>query len=266
MANTTLNGVNIHYRIDGPVDAPTILFSNSLGTDLHMWDPVVDLLKSNWRCLRYDTRGHGKSAIVAGPYTIEILADDAYKLVEYLELSQVHFCGLSLGGLTGQRLALTLSHRLKSLTLANTAAHIPSEQAWNDRISSINDKGIKALSDGMMSRWFSGSFPSLHPDRFSAMKTMFERCDAAGYVAACAAVRDADFRAQLSDITLPTLIIAGLDDVATPLEMAEALHDGISGSQLTTLKPAGHISSMEQPKAFADTLSDFLTRAEGDGK
>ena len=266
MANVTLNGVDLHYRIDGPLHAPAILFSNSLGTDLHMWDAVTARMKTNWLCVRYDTRGHGKSSIPKGPYSVDVLADDASKLIDYLNLNQVHFCGLSLGGLIGQRLALTLRHRLRSMILANTSAHIPSEETWNERITSVRENGIAALSDVMMSRWFSKSFLNCDPNSYSQMKAMFERCDKTGYVSACAAVRDTDFREQLSEIKLPTLIIAGADDVATPPSMAQALNAGIEESQLVTLAPAGHISSIEQPNAFVDALSSFLMDDEGDAR
>lgn len=249
----------LSYRVDGPTNGPSILFSNSLGTTLHMWDPLLPYLAQDYRVIRYDTRGHGNSVRTDGPYTVDALADDVLALLDVLRIETVHFCGLSLGGATGQALAVKAPERLLSLTLANTASLFPTREMWDARISSALEHGMASISDAVLQRWFTDAFAREDPDLFATMRKMFQEIDPRGYAACCAAVRDVNLQDQVARIRTPTLVICGDDDVATPPSASEFLADHIDGAHLVRIKNAAHISSVEQPQHFYAALHHFMT-------
>lgn len=259
MPRANVNGMRLNYKLSGPEDAPVLMFSNSLGTSFGMWDPQVSAFSANWRILQYDTRGHGASEVTEAPYTVDLLASDAVALLDHLEIARVHFCGLSLGGLTGQALALQWPERLVSLTLTNTAAHIPPVSLWNERIAAVRARGLEPIVDGVLARWFTAGFAKRAPDAWSRMRTMFCANDPRGYVACCMAVRDSDFRQDLARVRVPTLVIFGEDDQATPPAFAEFLAGAIPGARLIGIEKAAHISNVEQPEIFNGHLRRFLT-------
>ena len=257
MPFAAISDARIHYRIDGAPDAPVLVLSNSLGTDLEMWESQLSALARERRVLRYDARGHGQSGVTPGPYTIERLGRDVVALLDHLQLDRVDFCGLSMGGMIGMWLGIHASSRLRKLVLANTAARIAPPDLWNARIDKVNAGGMAAISDGVLARWFTPAFIAREPGTLAAMKAMMERMPAAGYVACCAAVRDMDQRAAVAGIITSTLVIVGEHDAATPPADGRFLAMRIPGARVVEL-PAAHLSNVEEASAFTAALSSFL--------
>lgn len=249
--------MNTHYQINGTPNSPVLVFSNSLGTDLHMWDWVVPHLLPYFQILRYDTRGLGKSEVSSEPYSVELLGQDVIYLLDQLELEKVFFCGLSMGGQIGQWLGIHHGNRLEKLVLCNTAAQIGTAEGWNDRIQLIQKEGMQAIWEGTKKVWFTETFVQKNPDLIGKLESMFLQNNVRGYANCCAAVRDADFRNELQKITIDTLVIAGEDDPATTVVDAQFMVDQIPSANLVAL-PTRHIPSIEQPRAFAEALIDFL--------
>jgi len=256
-AFVTVDGANFHCRFDGPEDAPVVVLSNSLGTDFAMWDPQVASLAHSFRVVRYDQRGHGKSAVTPGPYSIARLGQDVVGLLDALAIERAHFCGLSLGGMTGMWLGIHAPSRLRRLVLANTAARIGNPDNYNTRIEKVRTGGIASVSQAVLERWFTPSFIAEHPDRIAAMRQMMERTPVDGYVGCCAAVRDMDQRDEVALIGAPTLVIAGMHDLATPAADGRVLADRIKGANYVELDGA-HLSNIEAAPAFTAALMDFL--------
>jgi len=257
MPQANVDGVTLHYTSDGDEHAPALVLANSLGADHTMWDPQVPAFARNFRVVRYDARGHGDSAVPAGPYTIERLGRDVVGLLDHLRIERAAFCGVSLGGATGQWLAVHAPARLTRVVLANTAAKIGVADAWNQRIAAVNAGGVAAISDAVLARWFTPAFMEREPWLVLRMKAMMERQPAAGYVAQCAAVRDLDFRDDLARIGVPTLVIAGAHDASTTAADGRFLAHHIPGARYVELD-AAHISNVEAPAAFDDAVLSFL--------
>jgi 3-oxoadipate enol-lactonase len=252
-----LKDVRIHYDLAGPADAPVLVFSNSLGETLSMWDPQTPVFQKQYRVLRYDTRGHGQSSVTPGPYTIEKLARDVLALLDELHIDRVYFCGLSMGGQTGMWLALNAADRFHKLVLCNTAAKIGSPEIWNPRIEAVRKSGMKSISTAVMERWFSTEYRAKAPDVVASTKLTFEGANPEGYVANCAAIRDFDARETISAIRIPTLVIAGTHDVATSPAEGHYLADHIAGARYVELN-AAHLSNIENRDRFNTELSTFL--------
>jgi 3-oxoadipate enol-lactonase len=260
MPEIQANGITIHYELSGPDGAPVVLLSNSLGTRLEMWDPQLQALEQRYRVLRYDSRGHGRSSVPAGPYSIEILAKDALGLIDALGIDRVHFCGLSKGGMVGQMLGARHGDRLKSLTLCSTACHMVPKELWDQRIEAVRTGGMTAVADGVVERWFTAPFRTEPTIVVERVRQMVLETPAEGYAACCAAIRDMDLRETIQGIRLPTLIIVGEQDPATPPEKAEEIHARIPGSHLEVIPDAAHLVNIEQDVAFDATLIGFLDR------
>ena len=246
-----------HYKIEGTPNSPVLVFSNSLGTDMRMWDAVVPLLLPYFRIVRYDTRGLGQSTVTSESYSVAQLGQDVIDLFDELGLEKVHFCGLSMGGQIGQWLGIHHSDRLNKLILCNTAAQIGTAKAWNDRIDLIKKEGMQAIWGGTQKVWFREDFIQNHPDQIADLERMFLSNAVLGYANCCTAVRDADFRNDLQKIEVETLIIAGEEDPATTVADAQFMVEKIPNAGLAVL-PARHIPSIEQPEVFAKALIDFL--------
>lgn len=251
------DGCTLAYRFDGPVEAPVLMLSNSLGTAMHMWAPQIAPLTRTFRVLRYDSRGHGRSAAPAGSYSIERLGLDALELIRGLDVRRTHFCGLSMGGMVGQWLAIHAPETLNRLVLSNTAACLGPAAGWQARIDAVERGGMDAVSGVVRDRWFSAQAA---PDLVSLGVSMVLATNPQGYAACCAAIRDMDQRADLARIRAPTLVIAGAADAATSPEHAAELASAIAGARLQTLD-AGHLANLEQPTAFSDALARFLVEA-----
>lgn len=252
-----LHDARIHYDLSGPTDADTLVFSNSLGATLAMWDPQVAALSQELRVLRYDTRGHGQSSVTPGPYKIEQLARDVLALLDSLHLDRVHFCGLSMGGMTGMWLALNAPQRLGKLVLCNTAAKIGTPEMWNPRIETVRKGGMKAVSSAVIERWFSAPFRASSPDVVATIQRTFESHNPEGYAANCAAIRDYDARDSIAGIKLPTLVISGAHDPATTPVEGRYIAQHIHGARYVELD-AAHLSNIEARDRFNSEVSSFL--------
>lgn len=252
-----LKDVRIHYELAGPATAPVLVFSNSLGTNLSMWDMQLADFSSNMRVLRYDTRGHGASSVPPGPYTFDQLGSDVVALLDFLHLDRVFFCGLSMGGMTGQWLGMHAPERVHKVVLCSTAAKIGNAETWNARIDTVRRLGMKAISAAVIERWFTERFRKQSPGVVEETKRMIEKTDVEGYAACCGALRDSDLRGSLSAIRTLTLVISGTHDPATPPADGHFLAENISGARYVELD-AAHLSNIEQRERFSAELRGFL--------
>jgi len=246
-----------NYKISGTPNSPVLVFSNSLGANMNMWDELIPLLLPYFQVLQYDTRGLGGSEITAEAYTIELLGLDVIDLLDQLKIERAYFCGLSMGGLIGQWLGIHHPERFSKIILANTAAKIGDAEAWDSRMETIKNSGMEAIVASTMERWFTEDFRANNPKRVAETKVMFLSSDILGYSNCCAAVRDADFRADLNKITSKVLVITGDEDVVTNVEHAEFLVQHIPDAALSIL-PARHLSATELPAQFASLLIQFI--------
>jgi 3-oxoadipate enol-lactonase len=223
---TQNDGCRTFYRAEGPQEAPAIIFSNSLGCDHLMWQPQADALKAQYRIIRYDQRGHGASDVPAGPYTIEQLGGDVIVLADHLGLDTFHFCGLSMGGITGQWLGIHHGKRLGKLILANTSPHFPPPEMWDQRMGAVRDGGMMAISDAVLDRFFSPSLHQSQPGTVSDFRNVLEQTNPEGYLGCCGMLREADVYPELSKVSAPTLVISGRHDQSTPPERGEKIAAG----------------------------------------
>jgi 3-oxoadipate enol-lactonase len=257
MPYAEVNGSRIHYRISGDSGAPVIVLSNSLGTDFAMWNGQVPRLESTHRVLRYDSRGHGGSAVTTGPYTIELLAQDVVALLAELRIPRVDFCGLSLGGNVGLWLAAHEPALIDRLVVANSAAVLGPREIWDRRIEAVQAGGMGAVAELVLERWFTAGFRASSPAEVESVRRMLLATSPAGYAASCAAIRDMDLRNDLQAIRAPTLVIGGSDDPATPPATCRNVADAIANSRWVEL-PAAHLSNMEASDQFNAALVGFL--------
>ena len=251
------DGCPIHVEVEGRADAPVLMLSNSLGTNHHMWDDQVKPFTETFRLVRYDRRGHGKSGCPEGPYTMERLGRDVLAILDGLGLERINWCGLSMGGMVGMWLGAHAPGRIDKLILSNTATYYADKTPWNDRIKFVRENGLAALVGPNMERWFTKDFRARSPETIARMTEMFVATPLDGYIACCEAVRDMDHREIIRTITAPTLVIAGRHDPATPVAAAEFIRSCIPGAALAVLD-AAHISNLEQPRHYADTVLGFL--------
>ncbi|QTD44643.1 3-oxoadipate enol-lactonase [Ottowia testudinis] len=253
----------LNYELHGAPDAPLLILAHSLGSDLSMWDEQADALAAYFRVLRYDARGHGRSGAPPGPYTLPDMGQDVIALMDHLQAPRAHFCGLSMGGLVGQWLALHHPRRLSSLAACNTAARVGTAQGWAGRAAQVQQLGMPALAAQVVPRWFSPDFAQAAPARMAALQAVFSDTPAHGYIATCQALAEADLRGRLGEIATPTLVVGGTHDLSTPPAQAHELAHGIAGAELVLL-PTGHLSNVEQPADFNAALLAFLQQA-GEG-
>jgi 3-oxoadipate enol-lactonase len=251
------NGISINVQIDGADSAQPLVFSNSLGTNLHMWDAQAATLSKKYRVIRYDTRGHGKTSAPAYPYTSEMLGRDAIALFDALKLNKVRFCGLSMGGMIGMWLGRHAPERIEKLVVCNTAAKFGLPEIWNQRVVGVRKQGMKSITPTVLERWFTKSFREKSPKEVERIEAMLHATPAAGYIGNCAAVRDVDQRWTITQIKVPTLVIGGKQDPATPFEAAEFIAKRIPGAKLVALD-AAHLSNIEAPEKFTKALEEFL--------
>ncbi len=260
MSFASVDGVQLHYRIDrsARVDADWLIFSNSLGADLSMWAPQVEALTPHFNLLRYDTRGHGHSAVPAGPYTIAQLAGDVLGLMDQVGIARAHFCGISMGGLTGAALAARHPERIARAVLANTAAKIGSPEIWEPRAHKARTEGMAGLADAVLPRWFTPGFFAREPRLVDVIRDVFRHTDGHGYAANCDALNTADLRGEVAGIARSAAGVTGAHDQSTPPDLGRALAQAIPGARHVEFD-AAHLSNIESADGFNRALLDFLT-------
>ena len=259
MLKTKNNLINIGYTLEGNQNNPVLVFSNSLGTNHTMWDGQCEILKENYFIVRYDTRGHGESDVPNTPSSIEELGNDVLNLMDELGIATFHFCGLSIGGLTGQWLGLNAQNRLEKLIIANTAMKIGAFENWNDRIETVRENGLSSIIEGTRKIWFSKSFAETKPQLVNTILDDFIKTPIEGYISCCVAVRDADFTNQIEKITTPTLIFTGTNDIITTVLDGIEMTKKIKNSEMVELN-AAHISNIEDGHLFTTKLLKFLKK------
>ncbi len=255
---SSFDSCRLFYRVEGPADAPPLILSNSLGTDHMMWQPQMAALGRQFRVIRYDQRGHGASDAFHNQYTLAELGRDVLAIADVLALGKFAFCGLSMGGLTGQWLGVNAPERITGLALANTSAYFPPAEMWQERIDKVSSEGMASLSGLTLERFFTKRFHQAQPATIAQFRHVFEHMEPAGYIGCCAALRDADMRGELKRISAPTLVISGEHDPSTPPERGEFICGEIAGADHIVLD-AAHVSNIEQPAAFAQALVDHFS-------
>lgn len=254
----TGDGCPIAYRFDGPDDAPVLMLSNSLGTTMAMWEPQLEAFARNFRVLRYDSRGHGSSGAPVGAYSLDRLGRDVLELLDALRIDVMDFCGLSLGGMVGQWLAIREPARVKRIILANTSSFMGPPSAWDTRISGVLEGGMASLADASVARWFTDAFLVEDKEATGSVRAMLLGTSPRGYAGCCAAIRDMDLRRMVQLVECPALVIGGTLDPATPPPHGEMLMKSIPGAELIMLN-AAHLSNIEQAAAFREACLRFLT-------
>jgi 3-oxoadipate enol-lactonase len=253
------DGARLFYRFDGPSDRPVLMLSNSLGTNLGMWEPQIPAFATHFRVLRYDSRGHGNSDAPEGPFSMAALGRDALALLDGLGLGRVRFCGLSKGGMVGMWLGSHAPDRIERLALCNTSARIGAPAVWNQRIETVRKEGMAAIAPGVLERWFTSAFRERAPHAVDEVRRMLIATPPEGYIASCAAVRDMDQAGSISAIQIPTLVVAGASDTATPPDHARLIAARVPGAQLIELE-AAHLSNIEAADRFTAAVLDFMIR------
>jgi 3-oxoadipate enol-lactonase len=257
MPTVQIDDTRLFYQTDGHPAHPCLVLSNSLGTDLSMWDVQAAALARDFLVLRYDTRGHGQSARGSGAVTIDRLGRDVLALLDLIGIGRAHFCGISMGGLTGQWLGIHAPQRIDKLVLANTAARIGTADGWKTRAALVRREGMDGVADGAAGRWFTNAFIERQPASVAAMIERLRAQDPEGYAACCDALAQADLRSAIAGIACPTLVVAGLHDPVTTVADANALKGQVPGATLAVLK-ASHLSNIEASEEFCDVLRRFL--------
>jgi 3-oxoadipate enol-lactonase len=247
----------IHYTLSGPRDAPVLVLSNSLGTNLSMWDPQLAEFEEHFSVLRYDTRGHGASAVTTGPYTFDQLGRDVVALLDELKIETAYFCGLSMGGMTGMWLGVHAASRMRKLILCSTSAKFGNAEMWDKRMAAVRQRGMRGIAPVVLERWYTPGFLANAPAAAQTTSRMLESTSLDGYLACCAALRDADFREDVKQIRTPTLIISGAKDASAPPADGRYLFSAIPGAQYVELD-AAHISNIELPEDFTREVMRFL--------
>jgi 3-oxoadipate enol-lactonase len=250
------DGTRLFAQSEGPEDGPAVVFANSLGSSIAVWDAILPLLPADLRIIRYDLRGHGRSEVPAGPYSMGQLVSDAEAVCDAFEVRDALIVGLSVGGMIAQGLAVKRPDLIRAVVLSNTAAKIGNADMWNDRIKLIRENGMSGASDAVMQRWFGRDFygtPAMAPAR-----AMFEATSPEGYCGVCAAIAGTDFYTPTSGLRIPTLGIAGSEDGSTPPDLVRETVDLIPGSQFALIRRVGHIPCMEKPAEYAAILARFI--------
>jgi 3-oxoadipate enol-lactonase len=258
---TKANGIEISYEIHGKEGAPWLVLSHSLACSVRMWDPQIAALKDEYRILAYDTRGHGATEAPKGAYALELLADDLSALLKTLKIERTHFCGLSMGGMIGQTFALKYPGVFETLTLADTTSRYPAEAlpTWQERIKTVEAKGMEPLVQATIERWFTEAFRKNQPAVVDGVRKLILATPVAGYVGCCHAIPKINLTARLKEIHCPILVIVGEQDPGTPVAMAKEIHDNAPGSKLVVLPQAAHLANLEQPAGFTRALREFLS-------
>ena len=239
--------VRLHYRVDGPDDGAPVVFANSLGTDMRLWDPILPLLPKGLRIIRFDKRGHGLSTCPPAPYSMGSLVTDTEKLMDFLGVKGCVFVGLSIGGMIAQGLATKRLDLIRAMVLSNTAAKIGTPEMWASRIKDVQENGIESLADAIMERWFAADFRAT--PELELWRNMVTRQEDDGYAGCSAAISGTDFYTPTAGLRLPCLGIA---------DLVRETVDLIPGSKFHIIRKTGHLPCVENPVEYAQVLTDFL--------
>ncbi|WP_313034435.1 3-oxoadipate enol-lactonase [Acinetobacter sp.] len=258
MPTFTSNDAQINYQTFGDAKNPVLVFSNSLGTKFSMWQPQIEFFQQDYFVICYDTRGHGASSAPQGPYSLDQLGQDVINLLDHLKIEKAAFCGISMGGLTGQWLAINKPERFSHVIICNTAATIGQEQAWLERAALVREQGLQPIASTAGGRWFTDKFIQSNAAEVEKLQNSLAAGSAEGYASCCEALAKADLREQLKDITVPVLVIAGQQDPVTTVADGQFMVEHIPNSQMLEIN-ASHISNIEQPEQFNHLLQSFLS-------
>ena len=256
-----LNGVVIHHQVIGAApDRPTIVFSNSLGTDYRIWRDVIVRLAGDFGIIAYDKRGHGLSESGDAEITMDTHVDDLAALITHFEAKNVIVCGLSVGGMIAQGLAAKRPDLVRALILCDTGHKIGTPEMWNARISAISEQGIAAISDAILERWFTKEYRRPENAEFTGYRMMLERTPVEGYVGTCAAIRDSDFTQSSSALSVPAICVVGTEDGSTPPALVGELARLIPGAMYQEVPGAAHLPCIEKPVELTDIIKAFVER------
>jgi 3-oxoadipate enol-lactonase len=253
-----VNGVRLHYRVEGDADGAPVVFANSLGTDFRVWDRLLPLLPAGLRVLRYDMRGHGLSDAPEGDYFMGDLVADAAGLMEALGFRDAIFVGVSIGGVVAQGLAAERPDLVRAVVLSNTAAKIGTEATWRDRIATVRAEGIEAIADGVLEKWFTRAFHAERAEELAGWRHMLTRTPLDGYCGCCAALAGTDLRESTAGLRQPVLAVVGSDDGSTPPDLVRETAESIIGARFEIIRGAGHIPCVEAPEALARVIGEFV--------
>jgi 3-oxoadipate enol-lactonase len=251
-----------HYEIDGAKQKPALVFANSLGGDLRIWDGVAARLLPHFRVIRYDLRGHGLTEAPVPPYSADDLARDVVELFDAIEINNAAVCGVSVGGLIAQAFAVNYPERVRALVLCDTGARIGTVEAWQQRIDKVRTDGVDSLVQMTMERWFSAGFREKCAADVRGYALMLRQTSADGYIGTCAALRDTDLRQAVARIKKPTLVLCGAEDIATTPELGRELAGLIPGAQFSLIENAAHLLCIEQPKSVAERMMQFFREVQ----
>lgn len=252
-----LGGHRLHYRIDGPDDGVPVVFANSLGTDLTLWDPILPHLPKSLRILRFDKRGHGNSDCPPGPWSMGALVRDTEQLMDQTGFKDAIFVGLSIGGMIAQGLAAKRLDLIRAVVLSNTGAKIGTRAIWDDRIKATQEGGLEAVVEANMQRWFSRKFRD--SDAFPPWRDLFLRTPVTGWTGCASAISGTDFFSTTAALRLPALAIAGSEDGSTPPDLVRETGGLIPGSKFELIRGAGHLPCVDHPERYAEILTEFIT-------
>jgi 3-oxoadipate enol-lactonase len=257
-----VNGVRLHVRLDGRRDAPVVALVNSLATDHTMWDPQIPALTADYRVLRYDARGHGRSAAPDGRYTMDMLVDDLLGLLRAHDIRRAHVVGVSLGGLTAMATGLRAPPELVSIVPCDCRADMPPEFARGieDRNRLVREQGMQAIADTMVQRWFTAPTLAAAPAYLERVRAMIRQTSVAGFTGCAEAIKTSGLRERAARIRTPALFVVGSDDAALPVALMTDMQRELAGSELAVIAGAGHLANVEQPDRFNAALLAFLRR------
>lgn len=257
MQIANINGVDIHYAHEGNYDAPVMVFVNSLGSDLRLWDNLVSILEKKFCIIRYDKQGHGSSGLANTSLSIAMLSDDLAGLMGHLKIKNAVICGISVGGMIAQCLTCSNPELVKALILCDTTPKIGNAEMWSERIADIDRKGLSALSDMILERWFSAKFRIERADELEQWRQMLTQTPKAGYLAICNALKNADLTDDIKSISCPTLCMVGDEDLSTPPQAVQLMASMINGSRFEIIEGAGHLPCIEKPDILAKHIYNF---------
>jgi 3-oxoadipate enol-lactonase len=256
------HNITLHYRRDRAEGATTLVFVNSLGTDMRSWDLLISHLGTNYDLLRYDKRGHGLSDTPAGDYSISDHANDLHALLSHLGIAQPILIGLSVGGMVAMEYTALHPDNIRALVLCDTASQIGTPDGWSARIEAVQRRGMSEMAGEIIARWFAPDFAQRQPSLYQGMYNMLSRMPEAGYIATCAALRDGDLRSFIPTLDTQTLVLVGDEDLATPPDQVREFAEALPNARFEVIKEAGHLVCIEQPGIMAAKISEFVQEIE----